>query len=265
MRVGTLALTCAAVGDILAWFLLALVIAIAQAGGLPAALLTIGFTLLFIICIFTLVRPLLAYADHHIPSRQVMVALSFILALLAAYFTNLIGIQPVFGAFLLGIILPRKTHYVALTRNIDQVNTVLFLPLYFVYSGLRTQIGLLNAPGLWLIGLLLLLVACSGKIFGSAFATRVMGEPWRASLTVGILMNTRGLIELIILNIGLDLGVLSPTLFTILVIVALVTTMMAAPILPLLGYKQKVTALGTVSHDALQASPDPALVREEQD
>ena len=118
---------------------------------------------------------------------------------------------------------------------------MLFLPLFFVYSGLRTQIGLISAPWLWLICLLVLVVACLGKIFGGTFAVRFMGESWQDSLSLDILMNTRGLVELIVLNIGLDLGVLSPTLFAMLVIMAVVTTMMASPLLPLLGYKQKMS------------------------
>ena len=138
----------------------------------------------------------------------------------------------------MGLILPRKPLFIDFVRNLDQVNTVLFLPLYFVYSGLRTQIGLLSTPWLWLICLLVLLIACVGKISGGALTVRFLGESWHDALSVGILMNTRGLVELIVLNIGLDLGVLSPTMFTILVIMALVTTMMASPLLSLLGYKQ---------------------------
>ena len=235
-KVGTLALTCAAIGDALAWCLLALVIAIIHAKGLTSALLTLGLTLLFIGIMFTVVRPLLAYADRRISSKRVLIALSLALLLLSAYFTNAIGIHPVFGAFLMGIILPRKTTYIEQVRSLDHVNNILFLPLFFVYSGLRTQIGLIGAPVLWLICLLVLVIACMGKILGSTLPIRWMGETWKESLTLGILMNTRGLVELIVLNIGLDLGVLSPTLFAMLVIMALVTTMMASPLLPLLGY-----------------------------
>lgn len=237
-KVGTLALTCAAIGDALAWCLLALVIAIIHAKGLTSAVLTIGLTLLFIGLMFAVVRPFLAYVDRRIPSKQVLIALCLILLLLSAYITNAIGIHPVFGAFLMGIIMPRKTTYIEQVRSLDRVNNVLFLPLFFVYSGLRTQIGLIGVPVLWLICLLVLVVACSGKILGCMFADRSMGESWKESFTLGILMNTRGLVELIVLNIGLDLGVLSPTLFAMLVIMALVTTMMASPLLPLLGYRQ---------------------------
>jgi Kef-type K+ transport system membrane component KefB len=139
----------------------------------------------------------------------------------------------------MGIILPRRTVFIEQVRSLDQVNNLLFLPLFFVYSGLRTQIGLISAPALWLTCLLVLLVACAGKILSGSLSVRWMGEPWRESLSLGVLMNTRGLVDLIVLNIGLDLGVLSPTLFAMLVIMAIVTTMMASPLLPLLGYRQK--------------------------
>ena len=238
-KVGMLALTCAAVDDVMAWCLLALVVATIHAKGLTSALLTLGLTLLFIGIMFTVVRPLLAYADRRIPSKRVLIALSLVLLLLSAYYTNAIGIHPVFGAFLMGVILPRKTTYIEQVRSLDQVNNLLFLPLFFVYSGLRTQIGLISAPALWLICLLVLAVACLGKILGCMLADRSMGKPWKESFTLGILMNTRGLVELIVLNIGLDLGVLSPTLFAMLVIMALVTTMMASPLLLLLGYRQR--------------------------
>jgi Kef-type K+ transport system membrane component KefB len=244
-RVGTLALTCAAIGDALAWCLLAFVVAIIHAKGMTSATLTIGLTLLFIGFMFTVVRPLLAYADRSIPSKQVLVALSLILLLLSAYITNAIGIHAVFGAFLMGIILPRRTTYIEPVRSLDQVNNVLFLPLFFVTSGLRTQIGLISAPQLWLICLLVLVIACVGKILGSTLPLRWTGETWKESLTLGVLMNTRGLVELIVLNIGLDLGVLSPTLFAMLVIMALVTTMMASPLLHLLGYRQMGEQPGT--------------------
>jgi Kef-type K+ transport system membrane component KefB len=238
-RVGMLALTCAAIDDVIAWCLLATVVALIHARGLTSLLLTIGLTILFIGFMLGMLRPLLAYADRHIQSKQVLVALSIILLLLSAYATNAIGIHPVFGAFLMGIILPRRTVFIEQVRSLDQVNNLLFLPLFFVYSGLRTQIGLISAPALWLVCLLVLAVACAGKILSGSLSVRWMGESWRESLSLGVLMNTRGLVDLIVLNIGLDLGVLSPTLFAMLVIMAIVTTMMASPLLPLLGYRQK--------------------------
>jgi K+:H+ antiporter len=240
-RIGTLALTCAAVGDVIAWCLLTLVIALASARGWPSVALTIGLTMLFIVGMLAVVRPLLAYASRRIDSKQLLITLSIVLLLLSAYCTNAIGIHPVFGAFLMGIILPRKVVFLEFVHDVDQVNSWLFLPLYFVYSGLRTQIGLLSTSWLWLICLLVVVIACAGKIVGGTFSVRVTGESWRDALSLGVLMNTRGLVELIVLNIGLDLGVLSPTIFAMLVIMALVTTMMASPVLTLLGYTQKVS------------------------
>ncbi|GHO42694.1 cation:proton antiporter [Ktedonospora formicarum] len=238
-QIGILALTCAAVDDVIAWCLLALVIAIAHAQALPSVVLTVGLTLLFCMCLLIVVRPLLALASRYITSKQILTAFSIVLLLLSAYCTNAIGIHPVFGAFLMGLILPRNALFVELADKIDQVNVVVFLPLYFVSSGLRTQIGLIGTPWLWLICLLVLGIACAGKIFGGTFAARFIGESWHDALSLGILMNTRGLVELIVLNVGLELGVLSPTIFAMLVIMALVTTMIAVPLLSLLDYKQK--------------------------
>ena len=236
-RIGTLALTCAAVDDVIAWCLLALVIAIVHATSLSAMLLTLGGVVLFALGMYTIVRPLLFWADRHISAQQPMLAFTTVMLLVAAYLTNAMGIHPVFGAFVMGVILPRRARFVEYIRNLDQVNGVLFLPLFFVYSGLRTQIGLINTPWLWLLCLLVLTIACVGKIGGGTLCVRLMGDSWKEALSLGVLMNTRGLVELIVLNIGLDLGVLSPSLFAILVIMALVTTMMASPLLHLLGYR----------------------------
>jgi Kef-type K+ transport system membrane component KefB len=238
-KIGTLALTCAAIGDAVAWCLLAVVVGIIKSKSLTAGALTVGLTLLFVGFLLLVVRPVLTYADRRISSKRVILALSILLLLLAAYATNAIGIHPVFGAFLMGVILPRRAAFLEQVRSIDQINNVLFLPLFFIYSGLRTQIGLLSSPWLWFICLLVVAVACAGKISGGMLTLRLMGESWREAFGLGVLMNTRGLVELIVLNIGLDLGVLSPTLFAMLVIMALVTTMMASPLLHLLGYRQE--------------------------
>jgi Kef-type K+ transport system membrane component KefB len=238
-KIGSLALTCAAIDDVLGWCLLALVIAIAHAAGLASVALTLVFLVLFVAVMLAVVRPLLLFADQRIPSRSVLLALTMVLLLLCAYVTNAMGIHPVFGAFMMGMILPRRTTFIEQVESIDKVNNLLFLPLYFVSNGLRTHIGLINSPALWLICALVLLVACTGKILGGAFSLKMLGESWKESFTLGTLMNTRGLVELIVLNIGLDLGVISPTFFAMLVMMAVVTTMMAPPLLPFLGYRQK--------------------------
>jgi Kef-type K+ transport system membrane component KefB len=231
-----LALTCASVDDVLAWCLLAFIISLIHAQGALAAVYTFGLTICFICGMLFVVRPLLSSIVQRIQSETVLLALSIILLLLAAYITNGIGIHPVFGAFLAGIILPRNVIFTTQVRNIDQVNNLLLLPLFFVYSGLQTRIGLINGLSLWLICLLVFFLACLGKILGSTLSARFTGETWQTALSIGILMNTRGLVELIVLNIGLQLKVLSPTLFAMLVIMAVLTTMMASPLLPLLGF-----------------------------
>lgn len=236
-KVGTLALSAAAVDDVMAWCLLALVVALIHNQSTVTFALTIGFTVIFVGFMLVVVRPLLIQAERRIHSRRLLLVLTIVLLLLSSFFTNAIGIHPVFGAFLMGLILPRRTIFVEYTRSIDQINGILFLPLFFVFSGLRTSIGLINSPFLWLICLLVLITAIVGKVSGGTLSLRAMGEPWRESFSLGVLMNTRGLVELIVLNIGLDLGVLSPTIFAMLVIMAVVTTMMASPLLHLLGYR----------------------------
>ncbi|HEY1349754.1 MAG TPA: cation:proton antiporter, partial [Ktedonobacteraceae bacterium] len=207
-RIGTLALTAAAVGDVLAWCLLALVIAVAHAQGLVPVGITVGLTMLFVVVMLAVVRPLLAGAQRRLRSQHALSALAITLLLLSAYTTNALGIHPVFGAFLMGLALPRTVLFVRLVREIDRVNGALFLPLYFVYSGLRTQIGLIGTPWLWLVCLGALVIACGGKMLGSIVPMRLLGEKWHDAFSLGVLMNTRGLVELIVLNIGLDLGVL---------------------------------------------------------
>ena len=245
-KVGILALTCAAIDDVVAWCLLALVITVAHSQSPLSIATTLGCIFLFIACMFLLVRPLLNYGVRFIRSKQILMAMSICLLLLAAYTTNAIGIHPIFGAFLMGIVLPRKAFFVEFVRDIDRMNSLLFLPLFFVYSGLQTHLGLISTLWLWCICLLVLLSACAGKILGGTSAVRLMGKSWHEAFSLGILMNTRGLVELIVLNIGLQLGILSPTLFAMLVIMALVTTMMASPLLAFLGYKQ------TRSQDAVE-------------
>ena len=188
---------------------------------------------------FGVVRPLLLLADRHLKSKPTLLALIMVLLLLSAYTTSAIGIHPVFGAFIMGIILPRRTAFFEQIQSIDTLNNLLFLPLYFVYNGLRTHIGLINSPVLWFLCALLLLIACLSKILGGTLSLKIFGESWKESLTLGTLMNTRGLVELILLNIALDLNIISPTLFAMLVIMAVVTTMMAPPLLFFLGYRQE--------------------------
>lgn len=238
-RIGVLALLCAAIDDIVGWCLLALVIAFIHATVAASVAITIALLGLFVGVMLCVVRPLLFFADRHLKSKPALMGLTMILLLASAYATSAIGIHPVFGAFMMGIIMPRRTAYIEQVKHIDQVNNLLFLPLYFVYNGLRTHIGLINSPALWLLCMLVLIVACLGKVLGGSLSLKVFGESWKESLTLGTLMNTRGLVELIVLNIGLDLGVISPRFFAMLVMMAVVTTMMAPPLLSFFGYRQK--------------------------
>jgi Kef-type K+ transport system membrane component KefB len=238
-QTGTLALLSAAIDDIIGWCLLALLIATIHATGAASMVMMLVLLMLFIIAMLCLVRPLLLFADRHLKSKPMLMALIVVLLLLSAYTTSKIGIHPVFGAFMMGTILPRKTVFFAQVKSIDQVNNLLFLPLYFVYNGLRIHIGLINSSTLWFVCLLILLIACFCKILGGSLSLKLFGESWKESFTLGVLMNTRGLVGLIVLNIGLDLGVISPTFFAMLVIMAVATTMMAPPLLSLLGYRRK--------------------------
>ena len=166
-----------------------------------------------------------------------VVGLSFLILLLSAYFTEIIGIHALFGAFIAGIVMPDNVRYKEiLADKVEDVSTILLLPIFFAFTGLRTQIALLNEPYLLMICLLIISVAVIGKFAGSAFTARIVGRTWRESFSLGALMNTRGLMELIALNIGYDLGVFEPKLFSILVLMALFTTFMTGPILDFIDF-----------------------------
>ena len=234
-RMGSIALACAAIDDATAWCLLAFVVSIVNAEP-GRTLITVGLTGGYIAAMLFLVRPLvLRFVRWHETSQNLTqnAFAGVCVALLASSLvTELIGIHALFGAFLLGAIVP---HDSALAREIsgklEDLVIVLFLPAFFAFTGLRTQIGLVNSAPQWLACLGIILVASIGKFGGSSVAARLTGMPWRESVALGVLMNTRGLMELIVLNVGLDLGVLSPTLFAMLVVMALVTTFATTPIL----------------------------------
>jgi Kef-type K+ transport system membrane component KefB/nucleotide-binding universal stress UspA family protein len=235
-RVGAVTIACAAVDDVTAWCMLAFVVAIARTQALGAAAATTFGAIVYIGVMVGVVRPLLRRLAARVDSRaaltQNVVALVLLLLLLSSWGTELIGIHALFGAFVFGVILPREGGLVtALCEKLEDVVLVLLLPLFFAYSGVRTQIGLLDSRDAWLLCALIVLVACAGKFGGSVVAARLTGLGWREASALGILMNTRGLMELIVLNIGLDLGVISPTLFTMMVLMALFTTFITTPIL----------------------------------
>jgi Kef-type K+ transport system membrane component KefB len=236
-ELGVLALGCAAVGDVVAWWLLAFVAGVvkSQASGV---LPVIGLSLAFIAAMLFVVRPIAGWLIARSAKSGLgptAIAITFAALLLSALTTELIGIHAVFGAFLLGVVIPHDSHIAhSLKRGLEQVVLVLLLPAFFAFTGMRTQIGLVSGWENWLICGLIIVVASIGKFGGTLAAARLAGLDWRTSSALGILMNTRGLMELIVLNIGLDLGVISPTLFAMLVLMALATTIATSPLLALL-------------------------------
>ncbi len=240
-RLGSIAITCAAADDITAWCILAAVIAIVKAGTFVSALFTIVLAILYVLGMIFLVQPFLkrignVYSERETISKSI-VAFSFLVLLVSAFVAEVIGIHALFGAFLAGVIMPPNFNFRRIMmEKIEDVSLVLLLPLFFVFTGLRTQIGLLNETHLWSVCGIIVLTAVAGKFGGSTFAARFVGQSWKDSLSLGALMNTRGLMELIVLNIGYDLGVLTPEVFAMMVIMALVTTFMTGPALDSINY-----------------------------
>lgn len=249
-KLGTIAITCAAADDITAWCILAVVIAIVKAGSFTSALYVIGLAILYVIIMLKIVRPFLKRVGDLNSTRESLnkpvVAIFFLTLLFSAYAAELIGIHALFGAFLAGAIMPENNKFRNIfIEKVEDVAIIVLLPLFFVFTGLRTQIGLLNDPYLWKVTAVIIAVAVAGKFLGSALAAKFVGQSWKDSLAIGALMNTRGLMELVVLNIGYDLGVLSTEIFTMMVIMALVTTFMTGPALDFIGFifKDKVTAV----------------------
>lgn len=240
-RIGAMVITCAAADDVTAWCILAAVIAIVKAGSFTSSLYVIGLSVVYVGIMLYMVRPFLRrigdlYGNKETVSRPV-VAIFFLTLLLSSYATEIIGIHALFGAFMAGAIMPENMRFRSIfIEKVEDVSQVMLLPLFFVFTGLRTQIGLLDDPALWQVCGLIILVAVVGKFVGSALTAKFLGQNWRDSLTIGALMNTRGLMELIVLNIGYDLGVLSAEIFSMMVIMALATTFMTGPALDLIGY-----------------------------
>lgn len=253
-RLGTMVITCAAADDITAWCILAAVIAIVKAGSFVSALYIILLAAGYIFLMIKVVRPFLKrVGDLHSSKENLskpIVAIFFLTLIISSFATEVIGIHALFGAFMAGAIMPENSKFrIAFIEKVEDVALVLLLPLFFVFTGLRTEIGLLNDPYLWKVTGLIILVAIVGKFLGSAVAAKFMGQNWKDSLTIGTLMNTRGLMELVVLNIGYDLGVLTPEIFAMMVIMALVTTSMTGPALDLINFIFKTKK--DVVHDGL--------------
>jgi len=249
-KLGSFIITCAATDDITAWCLLATVIAIVKAGSFWSSLYVIALAFIYVLIMMKLVRPFLKrIGDLHPTSGTLskgVVAIFLLTLIVSAYLTEIIGIHALFGAFMAGVIMPDNTKFRHIfIEKVEDVAVILFLPLFFVYTGLRTQIGLLNDTSIWEITGCIILLATFGKFLGSALTAKFIGQSWRESLTIGALMNTRGLMELVVLNIGFDLGVLSEEVFAMMVIMALVTTFMTGPLLDLIGkiFKSKTSII----------------------
>jgi Kef-type K+ transport system membrane component KefB len=240
-KLGAIVITCAAADDITAWCLLAAVIAIVKAGTFVSSLYVILLAIFYVIIMLFVVKPFLKKIGELYGSKDKLnkpvVAIFFLTLIISSYCTEIIGIHALFGAFMTGVIMPDINKFRnVFIEKVEDVSVILLLPLFFVYTGLRTEIGLINDPYLWKVTGFIILVAVVGKFFGSALAAKFVGQSWRDSFTIGALMNTRGLMELVVLNIGLDLKVLTPEVFTMMVIMALVTTFMTGPALNLINY-----------------------------
>ena len=234
---GIIALGCAATDDVTAWCLLAFVVGVAQAK-IGGAFVVLGLTLAYIGFMFFMVRPLAHRILGGIDDGRLtpnVVAGVFAVLLASALVTEWIGIHAVFGAFLLGAVIPHGSAVArAFTDRLVDLVMILLLPAFFAFTGMRTRIGLVSGLDQWLICGLIIVVATAGKFGGALISARLTGLGWRDATALGLLMNTRGLMELIVLNIGLDMKVISPTLFAMMVLMALVTTMSASPLLHLL-------------------------------
>jgi len=236
-RLGSIVVACAAVDDVTAWCILAYIVALVRAADQAVSLQTTLLTLTgFILFMVFAVRPLLKRLEVSYRKRGVLtedsMAIVFLLLLGSAIFTEYIGVHLLFGAFLFGVVMPKQADFLErVTERVHSLTLVLLLPVFFAFTGLRTSIGLVRGWEMWMFCGLIILVAVLGKLGGSAVAARVAGLGWRDALSVGVYMNTRGLMELVVLNIGLDLGVISPALFSMMVLMALTTTFMTTPLL----------------------------------
>src|SRR5271156_5921336 len=239
---GTTAILCAAVDDVVAWSLLAIALAlIGEAGGpssLPIRLLGLAVYLLVMLGI---IRPLagrLVRRRHNPELSLELLGLIVAGVLVSAAATDKIGIHPLFGAFLAGVCFPRIEHWqISIRERLDMLVSVLLLPLFFALTGMRTRLDLLNGSAMWIWAGIVLAAAIFGKMGGAVIAARWTGQSWRDAIALGALLNTRGLVELIVLNIAYTVGAFTPTLFTMMVVMALVTTMLTAPVLNLLGIR----------------------------
>lgn len=233
---GATAITCAAVDDVTAWSILAFVVGITTSGGAAVTLLIIAalsatFLMLMIVVGRPILQRVLSVDGMGDPLSKGRIAIVLAVLLSSALATEIIGIHALFGAFVAGAVMPRGGTFRAVLRDrLESISAVFLLPLFFAYTGLRTEIGLLDTMASWAICLGVIVVATAGKLGGTVLAARWTGLPWRDSLALGALMNTRGLMELVALNVGYELGILTPAIFAMMVLMALVTTAMTGPL-----------------------------------
>lgn len=235
-RIGAIAITCAAIDDVTAWCILAVIVGVARHHDAAGAMRTMALAAAYIVVMVSVVRPVMARIARHIVDSDAMwrrwMPAVVVAMLLSAWTTEMIGIHALFGGFLFGAILPRERGFAhAVAQRLEDLVVVVLLPMFFALSGLHTNIDLLAGGRDWAVCGVVVLVACAGKFGGCSVAARVNGFSWREAGMLGVLMNTRGLMELIVLNIGLEIGVLSPVVFSMMVLMALVTTFLTAPLL----------------------------------
>lgn len=240
-HLGILAIASAANGDVTAWCLLAVVIAIAQTGTFMGAIYTILFSVVFLLFMFFVLRPFLKIIGNIYHNKEVVnkgiVAFMFFILIACSYMTEILGIHALFGAFMAGVIMPSHVQFrKILTEKVEDVALSIFLPLFFVSTGLKTEIGLISSSAEWLVCGMFIIVAVFGKVVGTVIPARFAGESWKDSWLMGALMNTRGLMELIVLTIGYEMKILSPSIFAMLVLMTLVTTFMTGPLLSLVEF-----------------------------
>lgn len=235
-RLGSIVISCTALNDIIAWCILAIVLATVKAGSSTFAMYTFLFVASFVFLMILVVKPLIKKLFQKNKERNSTFFLIYSTLLVSSYISEVIGVHMLFGAFLAGAIMPADADFRKyVIDKLENFAFVLLLPLYFAFTGLRTQIGLLDNTATWIDCILIIAVAIIGKFIGCSVSARLMGEPLKTSLSIGVLMNTRGLTELVVLNIGYELGILKPELFTIMVVMALFTTFITSPILNIIN------------------------------
>jgi Kef-type K+ transport system membrane component KefB len=251
---GQLSLSAAAVVDVFAWILLALVVAMRGTGdGYPGLLKTGAGVLLLVALVYWALRPAFAWllrtrAPDGEPSTAVLTSLMIGL-LVCAMLTEWLHLHAVFGAFLFGTCLPRDDRLLrSLAQRIEPLSIVVLMPLFFALAGLGTTVSAFSGEGMGAMGLIVV-VAVAGKMVGGAAGARLSGYGWRDSLATGSLMNARGLMELIVMKVGLDAGLIGPELFTMLLVMALVTTAMTGPLMTAFAPR-----LETVAADRVRAA-----------